>query len=59
MEFKIDGEKEILEYETTEGKRVYVRGLMYVMAMAINDIYPEARLTINYQLDNSMYCNFD
>lgn len=59
MKFKTDGEKEILEYETTEGKRVYVRGLMYVMAMAINNIYPEARLTINYQLDNSMYCNFD
>ena len=59
MKFKTDGEKEILEYETTEGKRVYVRGLMYIMTMAINNIYPEARLTINYQLDNSMYCTFD
>lgn len=59
MELKIDREKEIIEYETTEGKRIYVRGLMYIMAMAIDKLYPESQLTINYQLDNSMYCTFD
>ncbi len=55
-----DGKVELLDYTDTEGKRVYVRGIMYVMAMAINEIYKnDAFLTINYQLDNSMFCTFD
>lgn len=52
------GKVELLDYTDTEGKRVYVRGLMYVTAMAIKEIYPESKLTIQYQLDNSMFCNF-
>ena len=53
------GKVELLDYTTTEGKRVYVRGISYIMAMAINELYPEAFLTVNYQLDNSMYCTLD
>ncbi len=56
---KFSGKVELLDYTSTEGKRVYVRGIMYIMAMAIHDIYPEAHLTINYQLDNSMFCTFE
>ncbi len=56
---KTSGNIELLDYTSTEGKRVYVRGIMYVMAMAINDVYPESKLTINYQLDNSMFCTFE
>lgn len=55
----ISGNVELIPYGTTEGKRVYVRGIMYVMAMAINELYPESKLTINYQLDNSMFCTFE
>jgi len=55
----ISGNVELIDYKTTEGKRVYVRGIMYVMAMAINELYPEQKLTINYQLDNSMFCTFE
>ena len=53
------GKVELLDYTTTEGKRVYVRGISYIMAMAIHELYPEALLTVNYQLDNSMYCTLD
>ena len=56
---KESGKVELLDYANTEGKRVYVRGIMYVMAMSINEIFPKALLTINYQLDNSMFCSFD
>ena len=59
MKLQNDGKKEFLEYEETEGKRLYIRGLMYVMTMAIEELYKESKLTINYQLDNSMYCTFD
>ncbi len=54
-----DGNVQFIDYRNTEGKRVYVRGIMYVMAMAINELYKDAYLTINYQLDNSMYCTFE
>lgn len=56
---KVSGKVELLDYTTTEGKRVYVRGIMYIMAMAINELYPQSMLTINYQLDNSMFCAFE
>lgn len=55
---KIDGKVELIDYTHTEGKRVYVRGIMYVMSMAIEEIYKNSLLTIEYQLDNSMYCTF-
>ena len=58
MKIKTYGEKE-LEYKSTEGKRLYIRGLMYIMTMAIEELYKESLLTINYQLDNSMYCTFE
>ena len=58
MKIKTYGEKE-LEYKSAEGKRLYIRGLMYIMTMAIEELYKESLLTINYQLDNSMYCTFE
>lgn len=55
----INGKVELLDFTNTEGKRVYVRGIMYIMAMAAEKIYPNSYLTINYQLDNSMFCTFE
>ncbi len=53
---KEDCNIELLDYTHKEGKRVYVRGALYIMAKAFKEIYPDAKLTINYQLSNSMYC---
>ena len=53
------GKVELLDFTNTEGKRVYVRGIMYIMAMAAEEMYPNGYLTINYQLDNSMFCTFE
>lgn len=58
-ELETSGKIELLSYKTTEGKRVYVRGIMYIMSMAIDELYPNSYLTINYQLDNSMFCTFE
>lgn len=41
------------------GRKTYVRGLLYIMCKAFKECYPEALLTINYQLVNSMYCQVD
>jgi len=53
------GKVKLLDYQNTEGKRVYVRGIMYILSMAVYRLFPEVLLTINYQLDNAMYCTFD
>lgn len=56
---KTDGKVELINFCSTEGKRVYVRGIMYITAMAIHNLFPDALLTVKYQLDNSMFCEFD
>ncbi len=55
-EIKEDCNIELLDYTNKEGKRVYVRGALYIMAKALKEIYPNAKLAVNYQLYNSMYC---
>ena len=42
-----------------DGRRIYIRGLLYIMSMAFHECYPEAYLTVNYQLTNAMYCEVD
>ncbi len=56
---KTSGKVELIDYTDTEGKRVYVRGIMYIMSMAIEKLYKDVGLIINYQLDNSMFCTFE
>ena len=53
---KEDSVIELIDYTNKEGKRVYIRGALYIMAKAFKEIYPDAKLTVNYQLSNSMYC---
>lgn len=52
-----DTKIELIDYTSMEGKRVYIRGLIYIMAMAFNELYPDISLTVNYQLHNAMYCD--
>ena len=42
-----------------DGRRIYIRGLLYIMSMAFSKCYPEALLTVNYQLTNAMFCEVD
>ena len=32
---------------------------MYIMSKALNELYPNALLTVNYQLSNAMFCELD
>lgn len=55
-----EGDKvELLDTSTKDGKRVYIRGILYVMAKALHETFPEALLTVNYQLYNAMFCKID
>ena len=55
-EINSDEKIELIDLTDKDGMRIYRRGLIYVIGKAFYEIYPEALLTINYQLSNSMLC---
>ena len=50
---------EFIDVSSADGMRIYVRGLLLIMSKAFNKLYPEALLTVNYQLSNSTFCQID
>ena len=50
---------ELLDITSRDGMMVYIRGALYLMAMAFYKTYPEAKLIVNFQLSNSMYCEIE
>ena len=48
-----------VDVSSRDGRRTYIRGLLFIMSMAFNECYPEAFLSVNYQLTNAMYCEVD
>lgn len=41
---------------STEGMRIYVRGLTLVLIKALNELYPEAKLVVDYSLGEALCC---
>ena len=58
-QIKENGKLELIDIKDKDGMRVYKRGLIYIVAKAFSELYPEALLTINYQLYHSMLCQID
>lgn len=58
-EISEDGELRLINLTDKDGNRVYVRGLLYVICKAISSLYPQALLTINFQLYHSMLCEIE
>ena len=61
LDYKIkeDGTVSLVNIASKGGMKIYRRTLIFIMAMAFERIYPEAKLRVNYQLSNSMYCDLD
>lgn len=53
---KQNDEVELLNTSSRDGARIYTRGLLFIMGMAFNELYPEIKLTVNFQLSSSMFC---
>ncbi len=52
-----EGDKvDLIDITDKDGMRIYVRGLLFIMAMAFDKLYPEAKINVNYQLSNAMFC---
>ena len=58
LDFEInqDGKLELIDITNRDGMRIYIRGLIYILSKAFEELYPNAKTTINYQLSNSMLC---
>lgn len=52
-------EVDFLDTSSRDGGRIYTRGLLFIMCMAFNELYPEVWLSVNYQLSSSMYCKIE
>ncbi len=50
---------ELIDMSNKEGMKIYRRTLIYIMGKAFSEVYPEALLTVNYQLAHAMFCEID
>ena len=58
-EIKEGDSVELLDITSKDGMMVYIRGVLYIMGMAFEKLYPEAQVIVNFQLSNSMFCEID
>ncbi len=54
-----DCELNILTFDSEGGKKAYRHTCAHVMAEAVKNLYPEAKLTIGPAIDNGFYYDFD
>ncbi len=58
-EVEPEDQVELIDTTTRDGRRIYIRGLSFIMAKALYELNPQALLTVNYQLSNSMLCEIE
>ena len=54
-----DCELNILIFDSEEGKKAYRHTCAHVLAQAVKNLYPDAKLTIGPAIDNGYYYDFD
>ena len=61
LDFKIEkeGKVSLVTLNSKGGSIIYRRTLIFIMGKAFDKIYPEAKVRVNYQLSNAMYCSID
>ena len=58
-ELKENSTVEFIDMSDKEGMKIYRRTLIYILGKAFGEVYPDALLTVDYQLNNSMFCEVD
>ena len=58
-EIQTDGKLELIDTFSKEGMKIYVRTLVYIMGKAFEKLYPNEKMTVEYQLGNAMFCICD
>ena len=54
-----DCELNILTFDSDEGKKAYRHTCSHVLAEAVKNLYPDAKLAIGPSIDNGFYYDFD
>jgi len=52
-------EIELIDFSSEEGKKIYWHSSSHVMAMAVKNLFPEARLAIGPAIEHGFYYDFD
>lgn len=54
-----DGEIDFIDFASDEGKEIYWHSSAHIMAQAVQELYPETKVTIGPAIDNGFYYDFD
>ena len=58
-QIKQDGEVKLIDISSKEGTKIYRRTIIYILEKALEEIDPEKKIIVNYQLPNSMFCEIE
>ena len=47
---------ELIDLSMDDGIRVYIRGALFIMGLAFDELYPNLDVIVDFQLSNSMFC---
>ena len=58
LNYKInDGDTvELIDLSMDDGIRVYIRGALFIMGLAFDELYPDLDIFVDFQLSNAMFC---
>ncbi len=54
-----EGEVKLVDISSKEGTKMYRRTIIYMLGKAIEEICPDKKIIVNYQLPNSMFCEIE
>ncbi len=54
-----DGTISLINIGSKEGAKIYRRTLIYILSMAFEKVFPNEKISVDYQLTNSMYCQIE
>ncbi len=53
------GEIKLIDIASKEGTKIYRRTILYILGKAIEEMCPDKKMIVNYQLPNSMFCELE
>ena len=56
FKLKENGNLSLIDISNKDGIRIYRKGLLFIIGKAISELYPNAKIMVNYQLSNSLLC---
>lgn len=56
---KEEGEIKLIDIASKEGTKIYRRTIIYILGKAVEEVCPDKKIIVNYQLPNSMFCEIE